>query len=92
MSRVIHKQLIPIGVDTHVIPIEKGYKFISVQRQYADVAIWYECSPNAPHINVEIHLVKTGEELPDGALKYLGTVQIGLNILYVVHVYEGRII
>lgn len=92
MARVIHKQIIPIINSTYIISIEQGYKFLTVQQQGGGVAIWYECTPGANKIDIEIHLVETGKEVPDGALNYLGSVQFGLNFIYIVHVYEGRII
>lgn len=79
---------------THQIMMPEGALTLSVGIQTApngleEIAIWFECDPDAPNVGRRFTVAHTGDTVPEGAF-FMGTVHVlnHPNHQYVVHVYE----
>ena len=89
MSRVIYKQILPLGYTEHTIEIPARSVFISAENQKECLCVWYECTPGAKASKRKIYVIETGKEKPDLQVDFLGTVLFDRGN-YVVHVYVRK--
>lgn len=78
MSNTIHKQHVFVGSNKIIVPA--GSKFLQAQKQKDQIAVWYQCDPNAELIESDILIVGTGWNLPElsvGSWQYMNTFQEG---------------
>lgn len=72
------------------VKVPAGSKWLSVQPQYDDVSLWFECDPAAPLETRTLSLYGTGSDIVGDPGDYIGTFQIE-DGNYVFHLYEPRI-
>ena len=86
MSKKIWKFTFPV-TNRSDIPMPKGAKLLSVQRQDGDICVWALVDPVAPTETRRFAVYGTGQLVPDDPGAYVGTVQ-QLDGRLVWHVFE----
>jgi len=76
----------PLAVtDVQDVPMPADAQVASVQLQGGQLMAWALVSPDAPIVNRRFRVIGTGNPVPDVAMTYRGSVQMGL---FVWHVFE----
>lgn len=65
------------------IDLPQGAKCLLVGEQAGELTLWFEVNPKMPIITTLIHIIGTGENIPEN-VKHLGSTQIRE---YVWHIY-----
>ena len=71
--------------DRQSVRAPKGALPLTVQLQGGTITLWMEVDPKAPLEDHYFYVVGTGNEVPEKAMLFVGTVQM---LPYVWHVFE----
>ena len=86
MSSKIWKYPIPKGVDTFTLNMPSALP-LTVQMQRGEAMLWAIVNPESELMEHRFHILPTGGDIPDIALRYIGTFQtFGGN--YIWHLFE----
>jgi hypothetical protein len=70
------------------IKVPVGADLLSVGEQDGDIVLWAAVDPDCePTATRQITIVGTGKTIPDGILRFIGTVQKQSGTVY--HIFEG---
>lgn len=81
--KTIHKYALDENVVTEV-ETHQGARWLTAQMQGDRMTIWAEVVTDYPKITKRIHVVGTGNVIPENARHYLGTLQ---RAQFVFHIY-----
>lgn len=62
--------------DFQQIPLSYTHKILDVQIQDGSICLWAAIKPGWATSHFPVHIIGTGQELPDRNLQYCGTVQL----------------
>lgn len=71
-----------IRTELQVINVPKGAEPLCVQMQGDSPHIWFKCDPTQPGDVMAIRMVGTGHPFNDEGLKYIGTVQDRMGLVW----------
>lgn len=74
VQRTVHKYPLNL-VDQQQITTHNGVEFLSVQEQNGVLCLWAAVNPGNPEKTVKVHIVGTGNPMPFGVVRFVGTVQ-----------------
>jgi hypothetical protein len=78
-----------VMVDVQSIRLPRGARPLCVQLQDETPCLWVEVEPHRAGHNAKVFIVGTGHGVPNEAVKYLSTVQMGV---FVWHFYIGEVL
>lgn len=81
--KTIHKVQLPNALNNVSVP--KGARFIHVEEQNCELTAWYQCDTDQPKEMRLLHIVGTGNAIPDGKMSHIGTA---IMTPFVFHVFE----
>lgn len=84
--RTIHKYRLPYTGTVHHVPTHEGARFLHVAEQASIISVWAEVDTDAPERTRTLHIVGTGNAVPDAATEYVGTA-LTVGGVFVFHVY-----
>lgn len=76
----------PLAItDVQSVAMPRGARILAVDEQHGALTLWAEVDPSQPKVTRIIHIIGTGNPMPEHLGDYLGTAVIDP---FVWHVYE----
>ena len=84
----IHKYILEAG--TTELQLPRNYEILTVRVQDSafgsGVMLYAQVNPTEPKVFVKFLIVPTGGEIPEGATKYLATIEVTMGLIF--HVFQ----
>ena len=93
--RTVHKVQLTNKYDvlaTTTVPFNapEGLTWLHVANQNDEICVWYEVDTSQPTGRYVLHIVGTGQAIPERATRYVGTALMA-DGNFVFHVYEETV-